>query len=654
MARRSEVRRSQLARRASRNAGIDWCSTFPHIRVVVVTVALLLALAVPSVAAPHLTEFPATLGCISETGTGGHCADGLGLAGVSRVATGYGVTPGSARVYAVSPTLNTLVVLEGDPVNGGLHELQCFSAQPRAGCTVARALAGPVDVITSSTGRGVYVAARDDDAVAVFERSTTGLRQLPGAAGCVALALAGCTLVPALDEPVGLGIDLGELHVVSRGSQSWVSLYAWGNPYGMPPFQVSGCLRSGPGATGDGCSEMPALVDPSGVVAVHGDNIVLVRDGLVDAHAAFNYGVLDACANATGDAGCRRIPGLRGARYIAGVKGTSVSDPRSNIYVSSPGAANVQHVSYELNKGFTDEGGLAVASPGPLALLPVVEDYWTMYYGGTHLYSGGDELLSFRRNLEDGQGRLEPGIVAARYPGGRVEGVAASPEQGESAALYATVPGAGAVIALRRDRPPVCDYQREGAQSIPTPDATPVPVPCREPDGQPLSYSVERAPTLGRIVGFKDGAALYEGPSLNLSRRGEQFSVRVSDGSDSAVVTLGVDFDYLATGPIKMRVVDGSVRMDRWGRIRPRVRCVSDIRTCNARLAAYRGRSTASHKGMLPSGHARRMRLRLSPSMRRSIRRHRKGVRLRVVATAADAGGGKGRASRRVLVRVKR
>jgi hypothetical protein len=34
--------------------------------------------------------------------------------------------------------------------------------------------------------------------------------------------------------------------------------------------------------------------------------------------------------------------------------------------------------------------------------------------------------------------------------------------------------------------------------------------------------------------------------------------------------------------------------------------------------------------------------------MRRSIRRHRKGVLLRVVATAHDAGGGSGHASVRV------
>ena len=412
-------------------------------------------------------------------------------------------------------------------------------------------------------------------------------------------------------------------------------------------------MRSGPGATADGCTELPALVDPVDISTTTGEAFVVVRDGIVASQTAFNYGTgTPHCANATGDRGCAQVPSLRGARYVAAVMRSGSHDSVSHVYVSEPGAANLQHLRWELNAGFRAQAGAPIAAAGPLALLPPVEDEYTLDYGGSHLYMGGDELLSFRR--PDGYGGgLEPRGATARFPDGRLEGVAASPEFGASAALYATVPSAGAILAFRRNRPPVCGFQDGGPQLIRKQSTTPVALPCRDLDGDPLSYSVERLPGLGRIAGFSGGAALYKGPDFNHSLRWDSFSVRVSDGSDSEVVQLGVGLGYVATGPIKVRVVDKRLRMDKKGRIRLRVRCISEIRTCNTRLAAYRGRRIAHGKAKLRSGQARRMRLRLPKSVRRSVRRHRRGVRLRFVATAADAGGGTGRASRRVLVRGK-
>jgi len=50
-------------------------------------------------------------------------------------------------------------------------------------------------------------------------------------------------------------------------------------------------------------------------------------------------------------------------------------------------------------------------------------------------------------------------------------------------------------------------------------------------------------------------------------------------------------------------------------------------------------------------GPSIRMRLGLPKGIRRSVRRHRKGAVIRVDATANDAGGGTGEASRRLRVR---
>ena len=80
--------------------------------------------------------------------------------------------------------------------------------------------AGAIDVAADIMGRRVYVAARDDDAVAAFDATLEGLSQPAGKRGCAALALAGCTLTPALDEPVAIGADWANIHVVARRSQA--------------------------------------------------------------------------------------------------------------------------------------------------------------------------------------------------------------------------------------------------------------------------------------------------------------------------------------------------------------------------------------------------------------------------------------------------
>ncbi len=591
-------------------------------------------------------QYPGALGCISEDGSGGRCADGVGLAGVTSVATGPGGPLGHTRVYAVSPSQSTLVVFDADMLNGGLRQLQCLSAVPRAGCTVARALRGAIDVAADIFGRRVYVAARDDDAVAAFECTDAGLSQLAGTRGCVALALAGCKRVPALDEPVAIAADWSDIHVVSRRSQA-VLRFNSEDPSGSG-ISLTTCLRSGPDATADGCRELRGLVDPVDIATTgSSENFVVVRDGVVASRAAYDFGdVVHTCANATGDFGCARIPSLRGARHVAAFTNF---DSYGSVYVSEPGSASVQALRYGLGKGFGAEAGLSVAAPGPLALLPWVWYADAGYAGGSHLYAGGNELLSLRRS-QDGVGALEPSVATARFPPGRIEGVATSPEPGASTAIYAAVPSAGAIIALRRNRPPECQ-----AQVVPVRirmlAATPVALSCHDWDGGPLAYTVESPPAVGSVVGFSGGAALYEGPTSNHARRPDSFSVRVSDGSESALVKLNVFLAYTSNGPIALRLLDTRMRMDKRGRIRLRVRCVSESKTCVARLIAYHGRPIAFGKATLPSGQVRRMRLRLPTGIRRSVRRHRKGVVIRVDATANDAGGGTGQASLRLRVR---
>jgi hypothetical protein len=90
--------------------------------------------------------------------------------------------------------------------------------------------------------------------------------------------------------------------------------------------------------------------------------------------------------------------------------------------------------------------------------------------------------------------------------------------------------------------------------------------------------------------------------------------------------------------------------MERRGRVSLRLRCDSDRTTCFVKLTASHGRPLAFRQVQLRSGRANRVRLRLPPGTRRSVRRHRKGVLLRVSARASDDGGGAGSATRRVRV----
>jgi 6-phosphogluconolactonase (cycloisomerase 2 family) len=135
-----------------------------------------------------LRQLGGTAGCVSETGTGGACADGMALDGVRSVA----VSPDGTSVYAVSETSGAVSVFSRDTATGALRQLGglagCVSQTGTGGsCADGRALAGAGDMTVTPDGANVYVASLGSDAVAVFSRdATTGaLTQLAGTAGCV-------------------------------------------------------------------------------------------------------------------------------------------------------------------------------------------------------------------------------------------------------------------------------------------------------------------------------------------------------------------------------------------------------------------------------------------------------------------------------------
>ncbi|MEX0992802.1 MAG: beta-propeller fold lactonase family protein [Solirubrobacterales bacterium] len=132
-----------------------------------------------------LTQKPGTEGCTSEDGTGGLCVNGSGLSGA------VGVAANSTSVYVASTTSSAVAVFDRHPVSGILTQqgggAGCISEAGGSGCAEGDGLGSAQHAAISPDGASVYVTGFSSDAVAVFDRNTgTGaITQKAGTAGCV-------------------------------------------------------------------------------------------------------------------------------------------------------------------------------------------------------------------------------------------------------------------------------------------------------------------------------------------------------------------------------------------------------------------------------------------------------------------------------------
>ncbi len=174
-----------------------------------------------------LTQKPGTAGCISETGSGGLCADGKALVGPRSIT----VSSDGASVYVASVYGDAVAVFERDPQSGTLTQKAgtagCVSETGSGGhCTDGKELDGALSVTVSADGSSVYLASLFGDAIAIFHRdpSTGRLIQKPGLAGCVSQTGSGglCRDGRALDGPgsVVVSPDDASVYVASSASLS--------------------------------------------------------------------------------------------------------------------------------------------------------------------------------------------------------------------------------------------------------------------------------------------------------------------------------------------------------------------------------------------------------------------------------------------------
>jgi 6-phosphogluconolactonase (cycloisomerase 2 family) len=273
-----------------------------------------------NLASGQLTQLAGTAGCVSETGSGGACADAVALGSPRSLA----ISPDGEHAYASSSSSNAVTVFDRDPVTGALTQLAgtagCVSETGTGGaCADGVALSGIRGVVVSPDGEHVYTAANGSDAVAAFDRNpvTGALTQLAGTAACVSDTGSGgaCVHGVALTDVWGLTIspDGGHVYAVALTSDA-VTVFAR-DPVTGALTQLAGtagCVSDT--GSGGACVDGVALDGPY-TVMISADNeyaYVAAVDG--DAVAVFDRdpstGVLTQLA---GTAGCVSETGTGGA-----------------------------------------------------------------------------------------------------------------------------------------------------------------------------------------------------------------------------------------------------------------------------------------------------------------------------------------------------
>jgi DNA-binding beta-propeller fold protein YncE len=137
-------------------------------------------------------------GCIVDSALTG-CTLGRELAGANAVA----VSPDDDDVYVTSLFANSVTSFSRAASGGLLAQKEgtagCLIYLRSAGCSFGRALVAPEGLAVAPGGKNVYVAAFKTGAIAVLDRGESGaVAQKPGAPGCLATRLPGCTAARAL------------------------------------------------------------------------------------------------------------------------------------------------------------------------------------------------------------------------------------------------------------------------------------------------------------------------------------------------------------------------------------------------------------------------------------------------------------------------
>jgi uncharacterized repeat protein (TIGR01451 family) len=325
-----------------------WCD----VRRALVVVVAVAGLALPASAAAslgELTQKAGTAGCISETGSGGACADGMAL----NNATSVTVSPDGKSAYATGS--NSAAVVVFDRAADGALTQKAGTAGCISGfgglCADGRALASATSVAVSPDGKSAYVASVGDDSVAVFDRAADGtLTQKGGPAGCTSdsghlgLCVDGFTLDFAIS--VTVSPDGKSVYVASAISD------------GVAVFDraADGTITQTGSLTGPGMDDANSVtVSPDGTsvyVVGAASDAVAVLDRAANGTLTQKAGT-DGCVDEVGTVFCADGEALDQA------SGVTVSPDGKSVYVASQGSGAVAVFDRAANGTLTQKAGAA-------------------------------------------------------------------------------------------------------------------------------------------------------------------------------------------------------------------------------------------------------------------------------------------------------
>jgi DNA-binding beta-propeller fold protein YncE len=463
-----------------------------------------------------LTQLAGPLGCISSS-TGG-CSHALGLSGVSQIA----LSPNGNFLYAASSIANSVTGFARDPKTGALTQLKgaagCVRPGGLGGCASGVGLLGASALAISPDGRSLYVAGRDADAVAAFSIDPTGgaLLQLGGHQACIrgGDASGACAGGRALAGADALAIAPDGLTVYAAAKNAdAVAILQRNATTGALTQQpgLNGCTRL---AGGLGCTTGRSLAQPSALAIAANGRDLYVASSAGNAVSILQRDGTGALVQPAGVAGC-----------IA----QGIADCTSAPLMTAPDALALG----------ADGTSLAVATAGD----------------GTILTLGRDNVTGLLTSIPAPAGCISTTAAAGCQvlaQLGATTGLAIAPT---GDVLYAAA--SGGLIALARQAPPTC-LTRELRAGVGV--ATQILLPCTDPNGDALTYTINSKATHGALTLIRGAAVTYK-PKAGYKGL-DAFSVNVADGSGAvtpATITVRVTRDgtgpvvHLAAGPLKVR-----------------------------------------------------------------------------------------------------
>jgi DNA-binding beta-propeller fold protein YncE len=471
----------------------------------------------------HFARNPSTgalsfQGCVEDEDSnleGSSCADAPGL----DAAAGVAVSNDGTSVYVPSFDADAIAHFNRVPLHGALSFQGCVEDEDSdlegASCADAPGLGEAFRVAVSGDGTSVYVASRNDSAIAHFSRNpSTGALSFQG---CVEdedvnFEGASCADAPGLGTVQGIAVsgDGTSVYVASQGDHA-IANFGRNPSTGALSFQ--GCVEDeDSNSEGASCPNAPGLNGAFGVAA-SGDGTSVYVTSLSDDSVAhfsrnpstgalsFQSCVEDEDSNLEGSS-CADAPALGG---LSGAVGVAVSGDEASVYVTSQGDHAVSHFARNISTG----------------------------------------ALSFQGCVEDEDANSE-GASCADAPGlGAAAGVAVS---GDGASAYVASFGDDAIAHFSRETPPSPPPEEspaEGGADTSAPDTTITKRPKEKTKKKQATFAFTSSEPGSSFQCAVDGQALKvpcTSPYTVKVKKGKHtFQVRAIDPAGNADATPASD-----------------------------------------------------------------------------------------------------------------